>query len=119
MGKNDKEKNLLQEWGTQNNVKYCFTDIDKERKSYFISREGNETPYIREYGFETLPELTKELDSLWGGDLGEIMAQIKKIIGIAVLKNKPGKVISSEVKESTHEIKKETEDRLPAFIYNF
>lgn len=117
MDKNEKEKIFLYEWGIENSTQYVFPKIEKEKESYFIKREEKShiTPYIREYGFETLPELTKELDVLWEND--ETFEKIKKVIGIAFIKNKPVEIMQEKVK--TEEQKKDKEDKLPAFIYNF
>lgn len=119
MNKNEKEKKLLYEWGVQNTEKYCFDDIDKGKKSYYVKRDDDMKSYIKEYGFEILPELMTELDALWGDD--EVMNQIKRVIGIAALKNKPLKAVAGDtgMDDSEKKSSKETEDKLPAFIYNF
>lgn len=113
MEKNDKEKQMLYEWGKANGASYHFPQIDKAEKSYYIRRE-TEDSYIREYGFETLPELVKELDTMWGNE--EAMQSIKKVVGVAAIKNKPVEVIQKSIEKDK---KDEREDRLPAFIYNF
>lgn len=116
MDKNDKEKQLISEWCAKNISAYNFQTIDKSKKSYFIQRESNaaENLYIREYGFETLPELIKELDALWEDN--KVMDSVKRVAGIAALKNKPSMEIQNTIAE---EDKKGIEDKLPAFIYNF
>lgn len=53
MGKNDKEKDLLYEWGVTNHDAYQFMTIDKDAKSYFRNRQNHN--YLREYYFGTLP----------------------------------------------------------------
>lgn len=120
MDRNEREKKMLYEWGIQNHSEDLFPTIDKEKESYFIKRKNNKDPYIREYDFETLPELASGLDILWEND--KVMEQIKKMIGIAALKNKPSKVRSEEIKEDNRKeinSKQEAEDKLPVFIYNF
>lgn len=119
MNKNDREKKLLYEWSIQNTEGYCFDSINKEKNSYFVKRDADMNSYIREYSFEILPELTVKLDTLWEND--EVMNQIKKIIAIAALKNKPLRVITEDIRTGHSEKKSgmETEDKLPAFIYNF
>ncbi len=115
MDRNAREKDMLYEWGVKNAGSYDFQKIDKTKDSYFIKRKGNEEQYIREYAVETLPEIMKELDRMWGDD--EIMDQIKKVIGVASLKNKPDKILVKE--ENMIDGKKEVKSKLPEFIYNF
>lgn len=120
MDRNEKEKKMLYEWGEKNHTKSYFQVYDKEKTSYFIKRGENENSYIREYGFESLPEIVNELDALWQNDA--VMEHVKKVIGIASLKNKPSNVILEEVKEENGNrtgVKTETENKLPVFIYNF
>lgn len=112
MDRNVKEKNILHEWSEKNNSVYRFPEIEKEKKSYFINRQ--ELPYIRGYGFETLPELFQELDHMWKGE--KCMEQIKKAVGVAAIKNKPSEEIHKK-EEMNHTDK--VEDMLPEFIYNF
>lgn len=116
MDKNEKERHLLLKWGAENAAAYQFQPIDQSGNSYFIQREEdtNKNSYIREYGFETLPELVEELDVLWEAD--EMMSSIKRVAAIAALKNKPSKATQYTTVE---EDKKGTESKLPAFIYNF
>lgn len=116
MGKNDKEKQMLYEWAKTNGIDFHFPDIDLNRESYFIQRgtENGSNSDIQEYGFETLPEFMKELDLLWQDE--KLTESIKKVVGVAAIKNKPMKV-----KQETVEIinKEEPQGKLPEFIYNF
>ena len=116
MGKNDKEKQMLYEWGKTQGIDYHFQEIDQKKESYFIQRgtEDGRNSYIREYGFETLPEFMKELDVLWENE--KVTEPIKKAVGVAAIKNKPMKV-KQETVEATN--KEEPQDKLPEFIYNF
>lgn len=116
MEKNEKEKNFLYEWGRENGKQYCFSIIENEKESYFMKREEKKDikPYIREYGFDTLPQLTKELEMQWEHD--EVLRKIIKIIGIAAIKNRPSETVKEKVQI---EDKKEMENKLPVFIYNF
>lgn len=110
MEKNEREKQMLLEWGKENASKYVFQQINRNKESYFTQRQSDS--YIREYSFEKLPEFMEELDAMWGSD--ETMGQIKKVVGVAAMKNKPTKVI-----EEKSEKREEAEEILPAFIYNF
>ncbi len=116
MEKNEKEKQMLYEWGKTNGADYHYPEIEQEKKSYFVQREVEEAEgaYIREYGFETLPELMKELNALWENE--KVTESIKKAVGIAAIKNKPVEIIHKPILEDKKDKK---EDRLPAFIYNF
>lgn len=112
MDKNEREKKMLYEFGVENCQRYHFEEIDKKKESYFIKRE--EDSYIREYAVETLPELMKELNTLWGDD--EMMGRIKKVIGVAAMKNKP---VKKAQEKTGGEKQEDKEEKLPAFIYNF
>ena len=58
MGINDKEKQMMYEWGKTQGIDYHFQEVDQKKESYFIwgGTEDSRNTYIREYGFETLPE---------------------------------------------------------------
>lgn len=114
MGKNNREKEMLYQWAKVNDKSFCFQEIDKSKESYYGKRNYGEESgqYIREYAIESLPDIMKELDILWSTD--EIMCQVKKIVGVAVLKNKP---LNQEELKEKH--KKDLNDKLPVFIYNF
>ena len=110
--RNEKEKQMLYEWGIENSERYLFQESDADKQSYFIKKQTH--CYLREYNFETLPEFMKELDVLWDND--EAMKTVKKIVGVAVLKNRPLKEIKETPKETGEE---KEEPKLPVFIYNF
>lgn len=114
MGKNEKEKQMLYEWGVENNYNYSFYNFDVNKKSYFVKRQ--EDSYICEYGFKTLPEMIEKLNILWKND--EAMEPVKKIVGVAAMKNRPLEEVEKiEKKEGRGE--EEPESILPEFIYNF
>jgi len=115
MNKNEKEKKMLYEWGIRNHSFDCFLAQDKTVDSYFIDRENKQSSYIKGYGFETLPEFLKELDALWGDN--EMMTEIRKIVGIAAIKNKPSRTMQKKSEGGKRQ--NDTEDKLPTFIYNF
>lgn len=108
---------MLYQWAVSNSLSFCFQRIDKERESYFLRRTEGDGPHqhIKEYSVESLPELMKEIDKLWGAD--EIMSQIKKAIGVAALKNKP--VLLDNLETARIDNKTVSKDKLPVFIYNF
>lgn len=110
MDKNQKEKQILYNWGKENKQKYSFQREDKEKDSYFIKRQDNS--YIKEYAFETLPQFREMLDSLWYDD-GTIES-IKMAAAVAAMKNKPIKKLVKTDNE-----KEKLDDELPAYIYNF
>lgn len=117
MDKNSREKDMLYQWAKTNSKSYHFQEIDESKESYFKQRENHadDLRYIREYEIESLPELMKELDTLWGTD--EIMCQMKKAVAVAALKNKPVKLNIRE--ETKVKCKIEEKDKMPVFIYNF
>lgn len=112
MDKNQKEKQILYEWGKENDQKYSFLRADKRKDSYFIKRQDNS--YIREYAFETLPQLKEMLNSLWCND--ETIESIKMAVAVAAMKNKP---IKSFVRTDNEDRKSKLDDELPVYIYNF
>lgn len=112
MKKNEKEKQMLYEWGTNNSSEDIFMQIDYVKNSYFQKRIDH--TYIKEYSFETLLELMEELNVLWEND--EKMESIKKVVGVAAMKNKPVK--TEKEKEQIKDQPKQ-EEKLPVFIYNF
>lgn len=112
MDRNEKEKHMLHEWAEKNISAYQFPEIGKEKESYFIKRQ--EKSYIREYGFETLPELFQELDGMWQDE--KCMRQIRKAVGVAALKNKSSEKVHREIEKNNTD---ESKDILPEFIYNF
>ena len=116
MGKNDKEKQMLYEWGKTKGIDYHFQEIDQKKESYFIRRgtEAGRNSYIREYGFEALPQFMKELDVLWQDE--KVTESIKKAVGVAAIKNKPVKIKHETVEKIN---KEEPQDKLLEFIYNF
>lgn len=118
MDRNETEKNKLREWGLANCQQYQFQGIDREKESYFM--ETDKGLYIKEYQFETLPQLLKMLDKLWEGD--ERMEAAKRIAGAAAMKNRTFCVPCSGSRESTvSDSGEETNERdnLPRYIYNF
>lgn len=117
MNKNDKEIKLLYEWAVQNSLDYHFQGIDQAKESYFDQRMcGDRDSYIREYTFESLPEFMEELDALWGDDM--TMNRIKKVVGIAAIKNK-GSTDVYKAAENDNGEHSDSIEKLPMYIYNF
>lgn len=113
MGKNNKEKQMLCEWGMKNCSGDIFTRPDPEKESYFLERPDD--VYLREYQFDTLPDIMGELEALWMND--EIMDDgIKKVIGIAAMKNKP---IGMAEEGKPGKDQEGQNEKLPMYIYNF
>ncbi len=118
MDRNETEKKKLREWGLANCQQYQFQRIDREKESYFT--EVDKGPYIREYQFETLPQMLGMLDKLWEGD--ERMEAVKRIAVAAAMKNKTSCASRPGSYESTaQDCGEETsgQDNLPRYIYNF
>lgn len=112
MERNNKEKNMLYEWGLKYQDQNVFQKIDLNKESYF--KERQKSVVLTEYGFETFPELVNLLDNMWGEDM--VLGQIKRVVGVAALKNKPIDRIQKEVGGAAEEKK---ENILPSYIYNF
>ncbi len=115
MDKEKREKDLLYQWGIENTETYKFQSIDKSKESYFIERE--ETEYIKEYGFETVPELYEELAKIWV--LDNCMDGVEKIIAVAAMKNCPLEEVKDKPVQSKNNDLQEREEKLPMYIYNF
>lgn len=114
MDKSKREKDKLYEIACTNQKDYYI--LNKcNNDSYFIKRDDD--VYIKEYGFESLPDLKEELNRMWDQD--EIMQNCIQPVLAAVFKLKPkGKM---EDKESSKELPhtEKREEKLPPFIYNF
>lgn len=92
-----------------------FQKINNKMESYYIIRSDSE--YCMEYYFDTLPELKKMMDNLWM-DI-PYMDDIKKVLLVSAMKNKPQKneIIENQTTEETD--KQNLNNKLPMFIYNF
>lgn len=112
MEKNQKEKQMLYEWGINHCSKDIFSQFDQRKESYFLQRLDDE--YLREYKFDTLSDFMKELEVLWIND--ETMESIKKVIGVAAIKNKPVKM---DVRGKQGKNQAGEDEKLPMYIYNF
>ncbi|MDE7131965.1 MAG: hypothetical protein K2O65_09240 [Lachnospiraceae bacterium] len=116
MDKNEREKELLYQWGSEKKTqdRDIFLQPDKQIDSYFVFRTPSK--YIREYGFETVPELERELDSMWGNQ--PYIQEIKKAVLVAAIKNKPRKM-EEAIKADLEKEEKPVKEKMPAYIYNF
>lgn len=110
MDKSRKEKDGLYDIACRHQRDYYTENIDI-KESYFIKRE--EEPYIREYGFETLPELKKELELMWKEDI--VMQECIQTVLVSALKMKP----TAEVEGEPLHTEKNKSEKLPGYIYNF
>lgn len=114
---NKGEKERLYQWACEYHTKEIeeryFTRIDKECESYFEKRDPKEK-YGREYVFQTIPELRKELEIMWDGD--ETMEQIMKAVLVASMKNKPMPEENNDTAASNPE---ELKEQIKSYIYNF
>lgn len=112
MGKNQKEKQMLYEWGMNHYSKDIFVQPDQTKESYFLQRPDD--VYLKEYQFDTLPDFIEELEGLWIND--ETMESIKKVIAVAAMKNKPVKMDENN-KQRKNQM--DQDEELPVYIYNF
>ncbi|MDE7177494.1 MAG: hypothetical protein K2O59_06720 [Lachnospiraceae bacterium] len=110
MDKSQNEKDKLYEiaCGFQKNY---YTGSDCTEESYFIKRV--EESYIREYGFETLPELKDELKKMWDEDA--VMQECMQTVLVSALKLKPVEGKDGE----TRNCGEDKSEKLPGYIYNF
>lgn len=108
MDKSKREKDRLYEIACTNRKSYydwkaCGND------SYFIKRDND--VYIREYAFDTIPDLKEELNRMWNQD--EILQSCIQPVLIAAFKLKAMDKAEKEDKELL------LTEKLPPFIYNF
>lgn len=116
MDKNEKEKELFYQWSLKKNPQdnETFCRPDKQTDSYFVLKTSDK--YIREYGFETVPELEEELDKMWENQ--PHLQEIEKAVLVASIKNKPRK-IEEAPKVDLDKKEKNIKEKMPAYIYNF
>lgn len=62
---NEKVKGEFLEWAKNNEDKEAFPRISKEKDSYYINRNSEET-YMMEYSFKTIAELREALEKYSG-----------------------------------------------------
>lgn len=115
MGKNDKEKNLIYEWGIEKQDAYRFMEINKDLESYFQDRKDHN--YLREYYFDTLPELREYLRLLWKEE--SYMEDILQPVLVASMKNRAETSKVSKDSEPIGKTSYENKEKMPAYIYNF
>lgn len=113
MDKCKREKDKLYEFACNSEENY-YALKEFDIKSYFIKRKDHD--YMREYGFETLPELKKELELLWGQDV--LMQKCMQTVLIAAMKLKPTE--QPDIKDGlSQQTKGKHKEKLSPFIYNF
>lgn len=112
-----KEKEILYKWGSMYHTDMLtnsiFLPIDQDADSYYIRRENLEA-YLREYEFQSLPQLKTELIKMWKNE--EYMNTIIKTVLASALKNRIE--INMENENNAAGTNKEA-DELPQYIYNF
>lgn len=104
----DLEKRGLYEWACKHSNVFRFTEIDKSKDTYYEMFDNVDN--VREFGFESVPELVEELDKLWMGQ--PVFDSVKKICAVAAFKRELFLEDSS---------KKEKQDliEIPEFVYIF
>lgn len=81
----NKEISMFYDWSIHNKKNYSNFSVDKNMKSYFSQRNGNN--YIVQYGFESILDLKEELGRMWSNDID--MEKIIKPVAVATMKNQP------------------------------
>lgn len=117
MDKNEKEKNLFYEWACRYDSdelkKNIFSPSMQGTDSYFVKREKGDN-YLREYEFQTLPELRAELEIMWAGE--SYMDAVLKPVLVGSFKNR---IATRE--ENTDGVFDDIQKKegLSPYIYNF
>lgn len=107
-----KEKENIYNWACNASPKEesCFSIINKCSESYYEKREDEH--YIKEFSYQTLPELQRELEEIWEND--ENMNDVMRYVLVAAMRNKP----SMELRETKKEVIGDNSQIKP-YIYNF
>lgn len=108
MDKIRREKDRLYEIACVNQKNYYTCKVGCN-DSYFINRDND--VYIREYGFNELPDLKEELYGMWNQD--ETLQSCIQPVLVAAFKLKP----MDKVEELSKELS--FSEKLPSYIYNF
>lgn len=91
------ELDRIYNWSIRHEGCYQYQKIDSN--SCFVAHENAD--YIREYGFETIAEIKKELEGMWLGE--EYMEEIIKPVAVATMKHQPQNVEIKNKRESLDE----------------
>ena len=112
MDMNSKEKEKIYEWACDAgpDIENSFTTIDKACDTYYEKR--NDEQYIKEYFYQTVPELKQELEALWGDS--SYMKTVMQYVLVAAIKNKPRENEKSEENQEA-----QNAEQIKAYIYNF
>lgn len=112
--KNKREKDCLLEMARRQELdRNCFALPEKNIDTYFLERKDD--AYLKEYGFETVPQLRELLQKEVGFD--EKQEELLKMITVAAFKNQVQRDKDMDKKEDTA-VRAEAKEVLPAFIYN-
>lgn len=114
MNKNQREKDiLLQMADLAARHTGCFTVPERDADTYFVEKTDHD--YLREYGFETVPELRNLLQTEMELD-NKQDELLLKMMTIAAFKNRN----ETNNKGGTEEQRDipERHDTLPSYIYN-
>ena len=107
---NEQDKQKLYAWACEYKGESCFLPIDTYCESYYIAR--GEEAYLKEYSYETLPEVQKELENYWKNE--EYMLEIVPVVAMAAIKNK-----SCKGEQNKKNQIQSNKAQIKPFIYNF
>ena len=118
MKNNRKEQEMFYHWALTHHDELTeeryFPKINPERSSYY--EEPQEIyPYCHEYSYETVDELKKQLEKMWGND--KTIEQILTAVVVSAFKNEPENYREDCSKSKAQE--NATQNELTTFIYNF
>ncbi len=114
----EKEAAFFSSWAKEKKDEKCFAEIEKEKSSYYIDRDSEET-YIMEYSFRNMEELKKLLRQYGTPDQEP---ELLKALTIAICRNGPGSVQSSMncgKKQGQGCLAEDKEKILPEYTYVF
>ena len=106
------EKARIADWAKKNHLRRPPFDFffDAERDSYF--ELFDDTNNFSEYGFDTLPELRRQLLKMWEGD--PALEQAALLCAVAAFKSKRSELVRKDIStEATSML------AVPDFVYAF
>jgi len=106
---NENEISRFKAWAVQKDGQGCFGNNALDCTDSFWIDRTDETTYIKEYQFATVPEFEALCADIIEQGFDE---QIKKVVSVALIKNMP----REEVKKTEMV---EGEEKLPDYIYVF
>lgn len=105
---NDLEKRRLYEWACKHSKEFRFTEIDKNKNSYYETFDNANNAC--EFGFDNILEFEEELNKLW--DAQPMFDTVGKTCAVAAFKRET--VLEDRLKNENQDL-----IEVPDFVYAF